>query len=521
MTGGRLTQGLRRAAQVKPAGVAAIDGAHHHTWSETVSRVARAAGVLREAGLSTGGRVAILALNSHRYFEIYYAIPWAGGAIVPLNTRLALPELQYILEDSGAEILVVDEHFVDAARTIRERVPALRMLLHIADTPAPNGFSGYEALIAAGKPAQDAERHGSDLAGIFYTGGSTGKAKGVMLSHDNLVTNAVNGCYMIGYDPTSVYLHAAPMCYLTDGMSTLSITMAAGTHVFIPRFEVEACLDAMTEHGVTNIALVPTMIGMIVNSPGIEKRDLSHLRQFMFGSSPITEGTLKRAVELWPDMKFLHGWGMTELSPIGSMIPHHLRDPKVAGDRLKSCGVAPPNVEVIIADEEGREVPRGTIGEILVRGPIVMQGYWNKPEETAKALRGGWLHTGDAAIMDDEGLIYIVDRLKDMIISGGENVYSTEVENAISVMPEVAEVSVIGIPDPKWGEAVHAIVVPRNGATVTAEAVQAHCRNLIAGYKCPRSVELRTEPLPVSAAGKIQKNVLREPFWREKEKRVN
>lgn len=521
MTGGRLTQGLRRAAQVKPDGIAVIDGAHRYTWSEELSRIARAASILRKAGLSQGGRVALLALNSHRYFEIYYAIPWAGGAIVPLNTRLALPEMQYILEDSGAEILIVDDNFVSVAKAIRERLPALRMVLHIADTPAPEGFADYERLIAATEPADDAQRHGSDLAGIFYTGGSTGKAKGVMLSHDNLVTNAVNGCYMIGYDPTSVYLHAAPMCYLTDGMSTLSITMAAGTHVFIPRFEVEICLDAMTTHGVTNIALVPTMIGMIVNSPGIEKRDLSHLRQFMFGSSPITEGTLKRAVELWPNMRFLHGWGMTELSPIGSMIPHHLRDPKVAGDRLKSCGVAPPNVEVIIADDDGREVPRGTIGEILVRGPIVMQGYWNKPEETAKALRGGWLHTGDAAVMDEEGLIYIVDRLKDMIISGGENVYSTEVENAISIMPEVAEVSVIGIPDPKWGEAVHAIVVPRNGSALTPEAVQAHCRKLIAGYKCPRSVEMRSEPLPVSAAGKIQKNLLREPYWRDRDKRVN
>ncbi len=519
--GGRLTQGLRRAAQVKPDGIAVIDGAHRYSWSEVLARVARVAGVLRSGGLSQGGRIAILALNSHRYFEIYYAIPWAGGTIVPLNTRLALPELQYILEDSGTEILIVDDNFVDMARAIRDRVPGLRMLLHAADTPAPDGFADYEALIAATDPVEDADRHGSDLAGICYTGGSTGKAKGVMLSHDNFVTNAVNGCYMIGYDPTSVYLHAAPMCYLTDGMSTLSITMAAGTHVFIPRFEVETCLNAMTEHRVTNIALVPTMISMIVNSPGIEKRDLSCLRQFMFGSSPITEGTLKRAVELWPNMRFLHGWGMTELSPIGSMIPHHLRDPKVAGDRLKSCGVAPPNVEVIIADDDGREVPRGTIGEILVRGPIVMQGYWNKPEETAKALRGGWLHTGDAAVMDDEGLIYIVDRLKDMIISGGENVYSTEVENAISVMPEVAEVSVIGIPDPKWGEAVHAIVVPRNGATLTPDAVQAHCRTLIAGYKCPRSVELRNEPLPVSAAGKIQKNVLREPYWRDKERKVN
>jgi long-chain acyl-CoA synthetase len=521
MMGGRLTQGLRRAAQVRPDGIAVIDGPHRRTWREVQSRVARAAGALRNAGLSQGGRVAILALNGHRYFEIYYAIPWAGGTVVPLNTRLALPELQYILEDSGTEILITDENFVAVAEEIRARVPTLRALFHISDKKAPAGLADYEALIESTAPVDDADRHGSDLAGIFYTGGSTGKAKGVMLSHNNLVTNAVNGCYMIGYDPSSVYLHAAPMNYLTDGMSTLSITMAAGTHVFIPRFEVESCLDAMTQHRVTNIALVPTMISMIVNSPGIEKRDLSHLRQFMFGSSPITEGTLKRAVELWPEMKFLHGWGMTELSPIGSMLPHHLRAPKVAGDRLKSCGVAPPNVEVIIADDEGREVPRGEIGEILVRGPIVMQGYWNKPEETEKALRGGWMHTGDAATMDDEGLIYIVDRLKDMIISGGENVYSTEVENAISVMPEVAEVSVIGVPDPKWGEAVHAIVVPKQGATLTPEEVQAHCRKLIAAYKCPRSVELRTEPLPVSAAGKIQKNILREPYWRGHDKQVN
>ncbi len=520
MAGGRLTQGLRRAAQVKPGGVALIDGSQRYAWSEVPPRVARAANLLRNAGLSDGGRVAILALNSHRYFEIYYAIPWAGGAIVPLNTRLALPELQYILEDSGAGILIVDDNFVSIAQAIKERLPSLA-LIHISDGDAPAGFAGYEQMLCDIAAIDDAGRSGSDLAGIFYTGGSTGKAKGVMLSHDNLVSNAVNGCYMIGYDPSSVYLHAAPMCYLTDGMSSLSITMAAGTHVFIPRFEVETCLQAMIEHRVTNIALVPTMIGMIVNSPGIENRDLSSLRQFMFGSSPITEGTLKRAVELWPDMKFLHGWGMTELSPIGTMLPHHLRLPNVAGDRLKSCGVAAPNIELMIVDENGREMPRGDIGEIVVRGPIVMQGYWNKPEETAKALRDGWLHTGDAAVMDDEGLVYIVDRLKDMIISGGENVYSMEVENAISVMPEVAEVSVIGIPHPHWGECVHAIVVPRNGAAITAESVQAHCRTLIAAYKCPRSVELRSEPLPVSAAGKIQKNVLREPYWREQEKRVN
>jgi long-chain acyl-CoA synthetase len=521
MSGSRITQGLRRAAQINPAGIALIDREQRLTWRDVIDRVARVASGLRGAGLSAGGRVAVMAQNDLRYFELYYAIPWSGGAIVPLNNRLADAEIQYILEDSGAEILIVDDSFVTVAQTMRQRVPSLRALIHIGDGAVPAGFGSYDCIVRDASPAEDADRHGGDLAGIFYTGGSTGRAKGVMLSHDNLVSNAVNGCHMIGYDPTSVYLHAAPMCYLTDGMSTFSVTMACGTHVFIPRFEIDTCLNAITEHRVTNIALVPTMITMIVNSPGIERRDLSSLRQIMFGSSPITDETLKRSVELWPEMKFLHGWGMTELSPIGTMLPHHLRHPLIAGPRLRSCGVAAPNIDLMIVDSNGREVARGTIGEIVVRGPIVTSGYWNKPEETKKALRNGWLHTGDAAIMDDEGLVYIVDRLKDMIISGGENVYSIEVENAISIMPQVAEVCVIGIPDSRWGEAVHAIVVPRKGAEITEEMVKLHCRDLIAGYKCPRSVMLRDEALPVSAAGKIQKNILREPFWGDKAKAVN
>jgi long-chain acyl-CoA synthetase len=521
MSGSRITQGLRRAAQINPAGIALIDREHRLTWGDAIDRVARVAAGLREAGLSAGGRVAVMAQNDHRYFELYYAIPWGGGAIVPLNNRLADAEIQYILEDSGAEILIVDDSFVSLARRMGQRVPALRALIHVGDGAAPAGFASYDSIVRDAAPAADANRSGGDLAGIFYTGGSTGRAKGVMLSHDNLVSNAVNGCHMIGYDQTSVYLHAAPMCYLTDGMSTFSVTMACGAHVFIPRFEIDAALDAITAHRVTNIALVPTMITMIVNSPGIEKRDLSSLRQIMFGSSPITDETLKRSVELWPEMKFLHGWGMTELSPIGTMLPHHLRHPRVAGPRLRSCGIAAPNIDLMIVDSDGKEVPRGTIGEIVVRGPIVTSGYWNKPEETKKALRNGWLHTGDAAIMDDEGLVYIVDRLKDMIISGGENVYSIEVENAISIMPQVAEVCVIGIPDARWGEAVHAIVVPRKGVEITEEMVKLHCRDLIAGYKCPRSVMLRDESLPVSAAGKIQKNILREPYWSEKAKAVN
>ncbi|MGB8488791.1 MAG: AMP-binding protein, partial [Xanthobacteraceae bacterium] len=239
---------------------------------------------------------------------------------------------------------------------------------------------------------------------------------------------------------------------------------------------------------------------------------LKTLRQIQFGASPMQEPTLRRAVELWPDVLFLHGWGMTELAPIGSALPHDLRVPAVAGARMRSCGHGILNCEVKIVDAEGRELPRGSVGELVIRGPNVMLGYWNKPAETAAALRDGWLHTGDAAAMDEDGFITIVDRLKDMIISGGENIHSTEVENAIAALPGVGEVAVIGIPDECWGEAVHAIVVPRADAKLDPEAVRAHCRTLIAGYKVPRSIEIRTTPLPLSGSGKVHKPTLRQEY---------
>jgi long-chain acyl-CoA synthetase len=513
----RLTQGLRRAAQVNARGTATICGERRRSWGEVQQRIARLAGALRGLGVAPGDRVAILALNGDRYFEAYYAVPWAGGVIVPLNTRLAAPEIAAILQDCGAGLLLVDAAFLPMLDGLGV---ALRAVVHLGDDAAPAGLAGYEALIAATAPVEDADRQGRDLAGLFYTGGSTGRAKGVMLGHDNLVANAVNACYLIGYDRSTVYLHAASMCYLTDGMSTFAVTMVGGGHVFIPRFEPAACLDALRRHAVTNIALVPTMITMLLDEPDIAATGLPALRQIMFGSSPIPEATLRRATQVWPEMRFLHGWGMTELSPIGTMLPHDARLPAVAGDRLRSCGQAVPNAELRIVDAHGQEVPRGTVGEIVVRGPIVMQGYWNRPQETAAALRDGWLHTGDAATMDEDGFVCIVDRLKDMVISGGENVYTIEVESAISLLPGVAQVAVIGIPDPRWGEAVHAIVVPREGAVLTEAAVRAHCRGLIAGYKTPRSVEIRAAPLPISGAGKVMKAELRAPHWSGRDRQV-
>jgi long-chain acyl-CoA synthetase len=506
---GYISQGLRRAAQINRSGIATICGERRRTWGDVSDRVTRFAGALRALGLSDTGRVAILALNSDDYLELHYAVPWAGGALVPINTRLAPAEVGYILDDATPEIVVCD----DACRALlAPDLPPLKAKIHLGTTALPAGWLAYERLIAEAAPADDAERRDNDLAGIFYTGGSTGKAKGVMLSHDNLISNAMNAIALVGYDRTSRYLHAAPMFHLADGMATFAMTMVGGTHVMIPKFDARACLDALARHNVTNVTLVPAMIAMMADHPEVTTFDLSALRQIQFGASPMPEGTLRRAVELWPKVLFLHGWGMTELAPIGSALPYDLRVPAVAGARMRSCGHGVLNCEVMIVDANDREVPRGTVGELVIRGPNVMLGYWNKPKETAEALRNGWLHTGDAALMDEDGLITIVDRLKDMIISGGENIYSTEIENAIALYPGVAEVAVIGVPDARWGEAVHAIVVARPGARLEADAIRAHCRTLIAGYKVPRSVEIRTTPLPLSGSGKVLKPALRAEF---------
>ena len=518
----RLTQMLLRAAHVSHAGWATRQGERRRSWQEFAARVARLAGGLKDLGIGTGDRVAILALNSDRYLEFFFAVPWAGAVFVPINTRLAAPEIAYWLNDSGSLALFVDDNFLPLLPKLRPELTTVRHFVHVGDGPAPAGLVHYEALHDGSAAHADAERGGGDLAGIFYTGGTTGQSKGVMLSHGNLHANALNATIGLRFDRHTNWLHAAPMFHLADGTSTFAVTLMGGQHCFIPKFDAGEVLAAIERYRASHSCLVPTMINLVVNHPDLPRHDISSFRGVLYGASPMPETLIRKALQVMPKVGFFHGYGQSECAPMLTVMgpEYHVLEGANAA-KLTSCGQPAAGVEVKICDEAGNEVKRGVLGEIRARGANVMLGYWNKPELTARTIVDGWIRTGDGATMDEDGFVYIVDRLKDMIISGGENVYSAEVENAIYRHAGVAECAVIGIPHDKWGEQVHAIVRLKAGERADAQTLIAHCKALIANYKCPRSVAFATDPLPLSGAGKILKTELRKPYWAGRAKQVS
>lgn len=517
-----ITQGVRRAAQVNRNGTATIDGERRRTWAEFAERVARLAGALQGLGLEKGGRIATLAFNSDRYLEYFFAIPWAGGIIVPLNTRLAPQELAYMLRDAGVQILVVDQAHVNLVPALTADAPSVKHIIFAGDQTAPDRFLEHEALLSAAQPIPDTTGSGDDVVGIFYTGGTTGLPKGVMLTHRNIVSNALIALLYMYEGTPMTYLHSAPMFHIADCQWNMAVTLHAGTHIFIPKFAPPEMLKAVETYQITHCALVPTMVNMLCNLSGRENYDVSTLRTVNYGGSPMPPALIARAREAFPHCRFFQGYGQTETSPIITMLTdqyHVLEGPKAA--KVGSAGQPAFTIEVRIVDPDDREVPQGEIGEITARGPNIMAGYWNRPDETAAALRGGWMHTGDLGYVDEDGFLYIVDRLKDMIITGGENVYSAEVESVVYQHSAVAICAVFGIPNEKWGESVHAVIVPKQGQNVSADEIIAFCRERIAGYKCPRTVEITTDPLPMSGAGKILKRDLRRPYWEGKKRAVN
>ncbi|MBP6901788.1 MAG: long-chain fatty acid--CoA ligase [Burkholderiaceae bacterium] len=520
-----LTQPVHKGLRERPNDLAAIFNDERLTRAQFAERVARLAGALQALGLQPGDRVGMLALNSIRYLEYFYASWWAGGVVNPVNIRWSPAEVAYSLDDCDTRILIVDDAFAGMVPALRTQSSCLKTVIHCG-TPgkAPEGALDFEALLDRAQPVPDAHRNGDDLAAIMYTGGTTGRPKGVMLSHTNLTANALSAAGSVPRPRGSSGLVVSPMFHVAGCGLSIILMQRLGTAVIVPGFDEAAILAAVQAHKPYEMFLVPMMIRRLIENPRFAEHDLSSIRMVLYGAAPIEAALLEAAMKALPQAGFAQAYGMTELSPTITLLgpDDHLPGPLQA-TRLRAAGRPVPIAEVRIVDGDDNELPVGQVGEICARGPMVMLGYWNKPAETAAALKGGWMHTGDGGRFDADGYLYVVDRIKDMIVTGGENVYSAEVENALASLDGVAQCAVIGVPDEKWGERVHAVIVKRGdavGAALDEAAVIAHCKTLIAGYKCPRSVEFRTE-LPMSAAGKLQKFALREPYWAGKARRVN
>lgn len=498
---------------MNPWGIATICGARQRNWAEVSDRVARVAGALQHLGLEPGEFVAVRSLNSDRYVELFYAIPHAGGCFAPMNVRWSAAENLYALQDCAARVLLVGDDFVTQARDLADRHP-LRAMVYLGDGETPEGMLSYEALITCTAPAPDAARRDDDLYAVFYTGGTTGEPKGVTFAHRALAQATLAYLAMLPDIEDLVFAYVGGFFHFSAANAALYMTKAGGTHVVLPKFDPVAMMQAISDHKVTNAVMVPTMITLMLNHPRFSRFDLSSLRTLIYGGSPMPRELMAEAADKLPGWRFFQIYGMTETGGFATMLrwrDHVFDGPR--SHRIASCGQPAPGVEIRIVDPAtGNEAPRGTVGEILLRSAYLMRDYLGKPAQTMAALRGGWMHSGDAGSIDADGYISVSDRVKDMIVTGGENVYSIEVERALFAHPSVMQAAVIGIPSPEWGEAVHAIVVLKQGHGATEAELIAHCRTRIGRYKCPKGITFRDDPLPVGPAGKVQKNVLRDLF---------
>ena len=515
---GTLDTPLRRAAMVQGGKVGLIDGDRQFTYAEVADRVGRLRTGLRSLGAVSGDRIAGLALNSFRHFEAWMAIPTANLIFNDLNFRLAVPELEFIVNDSGATVLCADARQWDVAVALKERCPTLQQLVWMDDGESPDRSPTWDELAAHEWSAPPGDLDADCVAAITYTGGTTGLPKGVMQTHGNLVVNAKHMLWANPLFESDRFLHLTPMFHSAGVANMYAQTLVAGTQITCPGFDPDLVGRMIERNRVSVCVLVPTMINMFLNHPRTADRDLSSWRLCLYAASPIPLALLQRAMAELP-CGFSQGYGMTEMSPHCCQLTSQDHDNAIAGDpdavrRLASAGTPCIGVDVEIRRADGSLCQIGEVGEITVRGPNMMPGYWNRPDENAKVFtQDGWYRTGDLASIDDGGYVFIVDRAKDMIVSGGENVYTTEVENALASHPAVLELAVFGVPHSQWGEAVHAEVVLKPDRSATERELIDHCRQTIAGYKVPRQIVVRDQPLPKSAAGKILKRDLRAPYW--------
>ncbi|MEV0809426.1 long-chain fatty acid--CoA ligase [Micromonospora sp. NPDC050200] len=500
-----VTQALHRLVQQDPHRPMTICGGRVRSVGESADRVARLAAGLRGLGVRRGDRVAVLGPNSDQYHESLLAAAWADAVVMPIDYRWSPSEISYALRDCDASVLVADAAFLPVVDS-RPELVNLRTVV-MGDTAASAGTVCYEELIEGSAAMPDSCRGGDALFGIFYTGGTTARPKGVMLTHANMLTSAF-GSLATGQfvTPGGRILHTAPMFHLAGLAVWTAALITGGTHVILPAFTPTDVLTAIEDHGITDILLVPTMIQLLVDALRRGEYDVSSLRHLVYGGAPMPVSLLARTRDALRDTGFVQAYGMTELAPVATLLlPTDHDDPGIAG----SAGRAAPHAEVRVVGPGGTELSTGAVGEVIVRGGHVMSGYWGRPEETAAAVRDGWMHTGDAGYLDGRGYLFIVDRIKDMTISGGENAFPAEVEAVLAQHPGVAMSAVIGLPDDRWGERVHAVVVPSDTGRTDAGKLREHCLEHLARYKIPRDIEFVTE-LPVSAAGKVLKRQLRQ-----------
>jgi len=484
-----------------------------------VNRLARA---LLALGGQPGDRVAMLIPNCSQGIEALLAPMKAGMAVVPMNIRLHPSEHEYMLNDSGAFALIYGEEFREHLAQVRESLPSVKHFICVGR--GSHGDLAYDQILD-GQPETppDATIEPDDLAWLFYTSGTTGHPKGAMLTHRNLITMAEQ--FLLNINPArpdDVLLHAAPITHGSGCSIFHHIAVGAASAFPATRsFDPPKIFEAIQRYRATTLFLVPTMINVLLASPDRTRYDLSSLHTIFYGGAPMYVGQLQSAVSAFGPI-FVQLFGQGEAPMACTSLPkeeHLAGDDPVKLKRLASAGRETTAVRVRVVNDEDREVPAGQMGEIVVRGDLVMKGYWRKPEATADTLRGGWLHTGDIGYLDSDGYLYITDRKKDMIISGGSNIYPREIEEVICRHPAVFEVAVIGIPDEKWGETVKALVVPREGMRATEAEIIEHCKRHMASYKKPQSVEF-LPALPKNAYGKVLKRELRDRYWAGRQRKV-
>ena len=524
-----LADTLKKAYQLFPRKEAIVCGGRRWTYGEFTGRISRFVRFLKEAGIEKGDRVAILHPNCHCFLESYYAIALRGAAAVPLNFRLSAGEIALIVNDAGARVLIADPRFRETVERIRADLPTVEKIVWTGDEtgelPAGSRDVRYEELVAGmALPLPEVDITDDAIAQIYYTSGTTGRPKGVMLTHKNITVHALGTIAELHLTDRDVWLHAAPLFHLADAWATWAVTWVGGTHVLVSEFDPPAVLAAIEREQVTLTNLIPTMLNALINHLGVKDYDYRHLRVLLSGGAPIAPEVVRRIVETFR-CDYIQTYGMTETSPYLtlSILKGHLLEKSPEEQlRIKSkTGREFIATELKVVTDDGREVKRDEreVGEIIVRGDTITPGYWQLPEETARTIKNGWLYTGDMAVMDEEGYVTIVDRRKDMIVTGGENVYSTEVEHTLYLHPAVLECAVVGVPDEKWGEAVRGIVVLKPSREATEEELIRFCKERIARYKAPKAIDF-ISVLPKTGSGKIEKKKLRDACWPVQGKKI-